>query len=191
MLTASPLPLHVVLGRPDLLPATSGFYAWWMNRGALPDVPHVPHPSDSDVALIYVGISPSRATSRRTIRSRVLDNHIRGNVGGSTLRYVLAALLVEALDLQPRQHGRRLVLANGGEARVREWQRENLSLTWCERKRPWEVEHQVIAALAPPLNSAGNSRHPFHARVREARAAFRQLATAAGGASATPEDVSS
>jgi hypothetical protein len=190
-LRASPLPLRVVLTRPDLLPATSGFYAWWMNHGALSDVPHVPHPLDGDVGLIYVGISPSRATSRQTIRTRVLDNHIRGNVGGSTLRYVLAALLVEALDIRPRQQGRRLMLANGGEARVREWQRQNLGLTWCERDRPWEVEHDVIAALAPPLNSAGNSHHPFHARVREARAALRQLATAAGGASATPEDISS
>jgi len=51
-----------------------------------------------------------------------------------------------------------------------------MSLTRCVRERPWEVEGEVIALMEPPLNSAGNKKHPFHSRVTSARAAFRAAA---------------
>jgi hypothetical protein len=71
----------------------------------------------------------------------------------------------------------RIVLDPADNERLRDWQLRHLRLTWSERERPWEVEAGVIALMQPPLNSAGNSAHPFFERVKSARAAFRAAAT--------------
>jgi len=150
-----------------------GFYGWWSHRGAIGSVPHVPHPLDDDLTLLYVGISPARETSRQTIRSRVIGNHLNGNIGSSTFRFILAALLIDALELRPFLRGTKVALDATDNATVSAWQRERLLLAWCARERPWEIEEEVIAQLGPPLNSAGNAAHSFYPRVRAARAALR------------------
>jgi hypothetical protein len=157
-------------------PASPGFYAWWAAEGAIAGAPHHPHPARAELGLLYVGISPARDSSAGTIRSRVVGQHVGGNTSSSTFRFVLAALLLEELALTPRGTGSKVVLDYDDNARLRDWQLEQLSLTWCERERPWEVESEVIARMQPPLNSAGNRDHPFHARVASARAAFRAAA---------------
>lgn len=165
-----------VLTSPDLLPAAPGFYCWWSLRGALPALPHIPHPTNRDVSLLYVGISPARETSRQTIRSRVIGNHLNGNIGSSTFRFILAALLIDALELRPFVRGTKVALEATDNARLSAWQRERLLLAWCAQERPWEVEGEVIAQLGPPLNSAGNTAHSFYPRVRASRAALRRRA---------------
>jgi hypothetical protein len=102
------LAIPKVLQSPRLLPAAPGFYGWWSRRGALEAIPHTPHPLDPDVSLLYVGISPARETSSQTIRSRVVGNHLTGNVGSSTFRFVLAALLLDTLDLHPYLRGKKV-----------------------------------------------------------------------------------
>jgi hypothetical protein len=89
---------------------------------------------------------------------------------------VLASLLREELALTPRKSASKVVLDPEDNARLRDWQFGRLSLTWCERERPWEVEAGVIALTQSPLNSSGNRDHPFYARVTSARAAFRAAA---------------
>jgi hypothetical protein len=177
-----------VLQSPDLLPAAPGFYGWWSQRGAIAAVPHVPHPLDAELSLLYVGISPARETSRQTIRARVTGNHLTGNVGSSTFRFILAALLVEALDIHPYLRGTKVALSAPENARLSAWQREHLLLTSCASERPWEVESEVIARLTPPLNSTGNAAHPFHPAVRAARAEFRRRARAASSAPGTARE---
>ena len=176
-LTSDPVGLAGALGPADAggVPGAPGFYAWWAPRGAI-DVPHHPHPVDADLGLLYVGISPARPSSAGTIRSRIVGQHVGGNTSSSTFRFVLAALLFEELGLTPRKTKTKVVLDSEDNARLRVWQFEHLSLTWCVRGRPWEVEGEVIALMEPPLNSAGNSAHPFHARVSSARATFRAAA---------------
>lgn len=179
-LTSDPVALAVALGPAEAggVPGAPGFYAWWAARGAIPGLPHHPHPRHLGLGLLYVGISPARPSSRGTIRSRVAGQHVRGNTSSSTFRFVLASLLLEELSLTPRRAASKVVLDRGDNDRLREWQREHLSLTWCVRELPWEVEGEVIALMEPPLNSAGNKAHPFYSRVRSARVAFR--ATAVG-----------
>lgn len=155
------------------LPAKPGFYAWWITRDPIAGVPHHPHPTEPNVGLIYVGISPTRAGSSGLIRSRVINQHIRGNTSSSTFRYVLAALLLDELGLTPRVTAKKIVLEVEDNARLRAWQTAHLLLTWCERERPWEVEDDVIALMQPPLNCAANETHPFYPLVSSARAAFR------------------
>lgn len=123
----------MVLEHRELLPAASGFYSWWSRRGAIPGVPRVPHPAHDEITLLYVGI---RASSRQTIRSRIVGNHLNGNVGSSTFRFVLAALLIDSLELRPFLRGRKVALEASDNARLSAWQREHLLLMWHARERP-------------------------------------------------------
>lgn len=175
-LQAPAVAVPLVLERRDELSAAPGFYGWWSRRSAIAGLPHIPHPADDDLSLLYVGISPVRESSRQTMRSRVIGNHLNGNVGSSTFRFVLAALLLDALRLRPFQRGTKVALDASDNARLSAWQREHLLLTWCTRERPWEIEEDVIVQLGPPLNSAGNATHRFYGRVREARAELRRRA---------------
>lgn len=175
-LAVPPVAAGLVLARRDLLPARPGFYAWWSCRGAIAKAPHVVHPVDDSLGLLYVGISPSRLSSRQTIQGRVLGNHLRGNIGSSTFRFVLAALLAKELALTPIAATDRVLLTREDNARLSAWQRDNLKLTWCVRQRPWEIETELIALMGPPLNAAGNATHPFYAEVKAARAALRATA---------------
>jgi len=158
------------------LPAVPGFYAWWVDRSSIVSLPHHPHPSAPDLDLLYVGISPKRASSSGTVRSRVIDQHVRGNISSSTLRFALAAFLMGELKLNPRATRKKVTLDRDGNARLREWQFAHLALTWCARDQPWEVEDAVIALMQPPLNCAANESHPFHPHVTSARAALRTAA---------------
>jgi hypothetical protein len=168
------------------LPAKPGFYAWWVARGSIDGSPHHPHPARPGLGLLYIGISPKRPTSGGLIRSRVVDQHLRGNTASSTLRFVLAAFLLDELNLTPRATTKKVILDREDNARLRQWQFDHLKLTWCERARPWEVEDAVIALLQPPLNCAANESHPFHPRVTAARAAFRAAAPSHDAASVYP-----
>src|SRR6185503_15960774 len=91
----------------------------------------------------------------------------------STFRFVLASLLFAELNLKPRAAMKKVVLDREDNERLRRWQFEHLRITWCVRRRPWEIEHEVIALLQPPLNSTGNKTHAFHDQVTAARVAFR------------------
>jgi hypothetical protein len=125
-LQVSPVAVPLVLQRRELAPAAPGFYAWWSHLSAIGGVPHVPHPLDDELALLYIGISPARESSRQTIRSRVIGNHLNGNVGSSTFRFILAALLVDALELRPFLRGTKVALDATDNARLSAWQRERL-----------------------------------------------------------------
>lgn len=174
-LVVEPVTLAVAL-RPEAaggLPAAPGFYAWWIERDTIAGVPHHPPPNRSELGLLYVGISPKRPGSGGLIRSRVIDQHVKGNTSSSTFRFVLASLLLDELHLKPRVTIKKVVLDRDDNQRLRQWQFDHLSLTWCERERPWEVEDAVIALMQPPLNSAANQAHPFYPRVNSAREAFR------------------
>jgi hypothetical protein len=81
--------------------------------------------------------------------------------------------LRQELTLTPRRSASKVVLDHDDNARLREWQLQNLRLTWCVRERPWEVEPGVIALMQPPLNSSGNRGHPFYARAAFRAAALR------------------
>jgi hypothetical protein len=127
-LQGMPVAASDVLQHRELLPATPGFYAWWSRRGAIGDVPHVAHPLERELSLLYVGISPVREGSRQTIRSRIIGNHLKGNVGSSTFRFTLAALQIDALTLRPFMRRRKVALDVADNARSSGWQREHLFL---------------------------------------------------------------
>ena len=164
------------------MPAEPGLYAWWAAARALPGVAGPAHPS-SGVQLLYVGIAPSRSTSRSRPRSRVLGDHAGGSTGSSTLRRSVAAMLSEREQYRTRRTSR-TVLVPEDELRLSAWMRDRLSLTWAVHPEPWSVERWVIEQLGPALNQAENTAHPSHAAVRAARARWRRSAEPADGESA-------
>jgi hypothetical protein len=110
----------------------------------------------------------------------LIGNHLNGNLGSSTFRFILAALLMDALERRPFLRGTKVALDATDNARLSAWQREQLLLTWHARERPWEIEGEAIARLGPPLNTAGNTAHGFYSRVPGARAARGRRAAERG-----------
>lgn len=168
-------PVHVDTARATL-PERGGVYAWWTDRGAIPGVPPQPHPSEEALDLFYIGIAPRDAKSSATLKSRIVDNHLGGNTGSSTFRFALAALLVDTLRLTPHRTKTKYVLPATQNQALSAWQREHLKLSWVEHDAPWLIEDEIIAALRPPLNLAGNAAHPFHSTLSKARGRYREAA---------------
>ena len=151
------------------VPRRSGLYGWWSQPGVIPDIQGPPHPTTAELQLLYVGIAGS-------LFDRVVDRHVRGSTGASTLRRSLAALLLDSERLQTRWTTTRVVLVRDDERRLTAWMRGHLLLTWCEHPDPEGVEPAVIKLLAPPLNLDHNSRHPARDIVKAARSAWRASA---------------
>jgi hypothetical protein len=159
----------------DALPEAPGLYAWWMSPGAISGVNGPPHPTE-EFELLYVGIAPKDAQSKATLRSRIRTQHLGGNIGSSTFRQSLAALLFEDRGWSTRWSGSRPQLVPEHNRALSDWQREHLRLAWVERPSPWTVEGQVIALMQPPLNLAGNTSHPLYRRLKALRAKLRKRA---------------
>jgi hypothetical protein len=163
--------------RPDDggLPETHGLYAWWMTPGAIPGLKGPRHPTEK-LELLYVGIAPKDGRSNASLRSRIRGQHLGGNIGSSTFRQSLAALLFEDLGWITRLSGSRAQLIPEHNRARSEWQRERLRLAWVERPRPWTIEGRVIALMQPPLNLADNASQPMYRRLRALRAQLRNAA---------------
>jgi hypothetical protein len=160
-----------------------GFYAWWAPCGALAGPEGMRHPSNAFLRAPYVGVSPSRPGTRQRLRGCVIGDHVRGNTGGSTFRFALAALLLDARKYEPRlridtKGRRKYVLPRDQNRDLRVWQTEYLRVSWATCEEPWrdELEAAVIAHFNSPLNLATNHKHPYYRTLEEARQSFRVAA---------------
>ena len=124
------------------------------------------------------GGTRSSASSKATLRSRVVGNHIRGRTGQSTLRRALASLLHEQEGWRSSFTDRPLLVPDD-EQRLNAWMQEHLAVSWAVHEQPWTVEADVIAELTPPLNQSANSSHALYRHVREARRRWREVARGA------------
>ncbi len=167
------------------LPERSGLYAWWMSPGAVPDVKGPEHPA-APFELLYVGIAAKNAESRATLRSRIRGQHLAGNIGSSTFRQSLAALLFQEQRWTTRWSGSRTQLSPEDNRALSVWQREHLRLAWVERPRPWVVEARVIDLMRPPLNLAGNASHPLYGQLKHLRVKLRDSAAPEPGFTGAP-----
>lgn len=154
---------------------SAGFYAWWQCPDALPGVPGTPHRSEP-LELLYVGIAPVDARSRRSLRER-LSNHHRSAIGSSTFRLVLTSFLWEREGWE-LTYTDRANLSDRDLVALSVWQRDHLHVQWVEVPEPWRMEAAVIAAMRPPLNRDHNSLHPFYDDVGVARDRLRAAARA-------------
>ena len=127
------------------------------------------HPSVEGLELLYIG-------SAEDLRTRVGRNHLRGPTGSSTLRRALAALLMRSEGYTTRWTTDRVVPIDADEARLSEWMRQHLRVTWAAHPNPEAVKTTVIQELGSPLNQRDNQSHPLYETVKAARAAYRASA---------------
>lgn len=169
---------RVSAGVPELaalVPRRPGLYAWWADekgRTVLAAALGAPLPE-----LIYAGqagaaSSRSGAPSAATLRSRILGNHLGGQISASTFRRTLGASLVEALELRLLSRKR---LDQQSSAALTDWMRAHLSVGWVamdDRSAVGRVEEALLVRLDPPLNLQGMSVTPLRAELRRRRRAL-------------------
>jgi hypothetical protein len=170
-------PRPLAPGEMDVLDAP-GFYAWWIRYNhrtdTRPQVPAVHPDGDKEWSLLYVGIAPKTSEQRthRSLSVRIAKDHRRGNIGSSTFRQSLAALLIPSMPgLRPKRGHDRSRLID--ERPLSDWISTRCGLTIAVTERPWLWERAVICELQPPLNLKPGF-HPFRLTVDEARKALRK-----------------
>lgn len=160
------------------MPARPGIYAWYFDKPPLA-LALEGTPRSAGYYLLYLGVSPSNARSKGSLRSRI-KGHLLGNAASSTLRLSLGSLLAAELDLRPSLFGsRRRVTFGEDEKRLDVWLEANAFVTWIEQCNPWKFEPQLIERIQPALNIDHNDASPNRAIVEASRAHQREIARGA------------
>jgi hypothetical protein len=73
--------------------------------------------------------------------------------------------------------GHRLTF-DSAEAQLSEWMGQDALVSWTLHTHPWELEHELIAALTLPLNLQRNSRCGFYQTLHAMRSSARTRARA-------------
>jgi hypothetical protein len=154
---------------PALPPASPGIYAWFF-QSVPPVVPCNGCIRRQGHTLLYVGIAPSRQSSRATLRSRILGNHFGSNAEGSTLRRTLGCLFEKQLGTTLRLVGSGTMTFAAKETTLTAWMTKNAAVAWGEVQAPWRFESQILHQLPLPLNITNNAHHPFCSQLRAVRA---------------------
>lgn len=144
-----------------------GLYAWFV------DVEGATELSEGATetilsGLIYAG-QAGAGSSKASLGQRIGRNHLSGRITGSTFRMTLAALLADRLGLSDEGGD---ALAGDGEARLSEWMRRHLAVSWVpvpDRAAVSPMEHELLAAVDPPLNLMGMARSPLRQVLSERR----------------------
>lgn len=156
--------------------ANPGLYAWWGDDEARRvlaaglDVDVLP-------PLLYAGQAgatkwPSGKRSNATLRSRIGQQHIRGNARSSTFRLTLSTILLLELGLTPAPGGRLTPESNGV---VSKWIAEHLRVAiapFPDRDRLGVVEAAVVGRLDAPLNLDHCTPSAIRSRLTELRQAL-------------------
>jgi hypothetical protein len=139
----------------------AGLYSWWVDeRGAQDLTRGLGHPVQA--GLLYAGKAggdrPGVRPSTATLWSRIAGNHLRGNVGSSTLRKSLSA-----------------VLAAGGEpvseTGLSAWMQEHLRVAVLPvpSELVASLEDEFVTRARPPLNLAGIRESPARSALSRLR----------------------
>ena len=135
-----------------------GVDGWWADETARRLIEKT---LDTDASsLIYVG------QTRRTLATRVLDDHLNGSIRNSTLRWSLTAILMTTPTFAAKHSDPRAVV---GSPMLSDWMREHLEVAIIPVDRSELVKGRVINHYDPPLNLRGVDRTPARARLTELR----------------------
>ena len=149
-----------------------GLYSWWADSTANDLFANVVGSVPAD-RCVYVGqtgaTQPSGKSSRATLKNRILGNHLRGNVGSSTFRKTISAILFEPMNLRLEKPGQ---LASDSNKVVSAWIKDHLRVAivpYTDRDSLLDVEKQVLASLDPPLNLDGVPTNDLRRRLKDLR----------------------
>ena len=160
--------------KPSPIPSKAGFYAWFFKN--IPSNIPTEHCFVRDgFVLLYLGISPSSETSSANLMKRIRSQHMNGNAAGSTLRFSLASILSESMDMTLIRKGSRIFLGEN-EAKLNTWLNEHARISFFEIEQPWLYEETLIEELDLPINLEYNKKHPFYKSMKELRSIARKSA---------------
>jgi hypothetical protein len=155
---------------------SAGLYSWWADEDAREVIglalgTEIP-------PLIYVGQAgatkrPSGTPSQATLGSRIAGQHAGGNIGSSTFRLTISAILADALDLHCDATGS---LRADSNATVTNWIREHLRVATVDvedRDTLGALEAEIVGAIDPPLNLDHVPATPSRRRLKELRSNLR------------------
>lgn len=148
---------------------SAGIYSWWVDdEGAAALTAGLGY----DVSgLIYAGetggsSSGSGVAGKSTLRQRLLDNHMRGNISASTFRRTLAAALRAQLPSEED------VFGQSAERALTEWMTQHLTVVAypvADRDTVLALEKYVVQNLNPPLNLQYVDKTPTREELRRRR----------------------
>lgn len=148
----------------NTIPSLSGNYIFVLREGSKLtgiDIP-VTFTKFRGYDVIYVG------EASKSLQSRIVKQHFKGNAGKSTLRKSIGCLF--GYDLIPRDskydENRKTKFNVADENRLSDWIKTNLLLFYYPNKDYANVEDQLIKDLNPPLNLDKNS-NPINFEFRE------------------------
>ena len=167
-------------------PKSAGIYAWWFSA-LPPGLPIDRLRQRNGHWMLYVGIGPQKPSAFGKVShsqlAKRLRNHWRPHCSRSTLRFSLAALLVDEIGLEGFANSAgKVELEGDGETRLSEWMREHAFVCWAEHGEPWRIEEELIAGAALgeprlPLNIDGSS-DPFRLELKAKRSDLKRGASA-------------
>lgn len=161
-----------------VVPAKPGGYGWYFDE--LPGVPDLDlrYYASGAWKLLYIGIAGDIARApRRTLRQRIVSEHLKGDPTASTLRFSLGYLLRNELRIKPRTYGgpsTSFSYGAEGERRLTDWMVRHARVSWVESESPAEVEAAALDIYREmlPLNIRGN-RSDFPRKLSKLRSAWR------------------
>lgn len=160
--------------KPYPIPPKQGFYAWFFKN--IPESILTDNCFMRDgFTLLYLGISPSSETSNANLLKRIRSQHLNGNAAGSTLRFSLASILGDILNIPLIKKGSRIFLGDNEEI-LNKWLDENARVTFLECEQPWRYEALLIEQLDLPMNLEHNKQHEFYPTMRKIRSDARKKA---------------
>ncbi len=160
--------------KPYPIPPKSGFYAWFFKN--IPESIATQNCFIRDgFTLLYLGISPSSETSSANLIKRIRSQHMNGNAAGSTLRFSLASILGDSMNMPLIKRGSRIFLGEN-EVKLNEWLDENARVTFMECEEPWLYESSLIKQLDLPMNLEHNKQHSFYTTMKKIRSDARKIA---------------
>jgi len=160
--------------KPYPVPSKRGFYAWFFKN--IPETIATKNCFVRDgFTLLYLGISPSSESSSANLLKRIRSQHMNGNSAGSTLRFSLASILGDSMNMPLIKKGSRIFLGEN-EVKLNEWLDENARVTFVECEQPWLYESSLIKQLDLPMNLEHNKEHQFYPIMKKIRSDARKVA---------------
>ena len=154
--------------------SSPGLYSWWADSTAIKLFKQVVGQVHAN-SCIYIGQAgatkqPSGKTSQSTLKSRILSNHIRGNVESSTFRRTISSILFKPLNLRLENRNR---LTKDSNKKVSTWIKDHLRVAmvpYPDRDSLLNVEKEVLGKLDPPFNLDGMPTNDLRLRLKDLRA---------------------
>jgi len=157
-----------ILSNTSIIPLENGFYSFFFKN--LPSQIPVKNCFQRDgFFLLFIGSVPARKISTSNLRKSIINQHLKGNISNSTLRFSLACLLKKQLNLSFSKNKGKIYLSSDEEKKIDKWLDKNMKIAYLVDNEPWNDKVQIIQKLDLPLNIEHNKNHQFCSVLKKLR----------------------